>query len=147
MKIVYIDMDDTLCNYHGAYSQAVKDNPAIKYPQSQYGFFERLKPTAGAVEAVKRLIVSEHFDPFVLTSPSVRNPLCYTEKRVWIEKHFCLYFCGKLIICTRKDLLRGSYLIDNVAEGHGQELFDGELLHFGSDKYPNWESMMTYLGV
>ena len=35
-------------------------------------------------------------------------------------------------------LLKGDLLIDDYAEGKGQEGFEGELLHFGSDAFPNW---------
>ena len=37
--IVYIDMDDVLCNFTETANQDLKLNPAIKFPQSQYGFF------------------------------------------------------------------------------------------------------------
>ena len=85
------------------------------------------------------------FDVHILTAPSVRNPHSYMEKRLWIEKHFDYSLCHKLIICSDKGLLRGDYLIDDYIDGKGQENFDGELIHFGSDKYPDWSAVMAYL--
>lgn len=140
--IVYIDMDDVLCAYSAAYSKAKKDAPSIAFPQSQYGFFANLSPISGAIESVKSLIASDKYDVYVLTAPSPRNPLSYTEKRVWIEKHFGLAFTEKLIICPNKGLLKGDLLVDDMTEGKGQENFEGRLIHFGSEKFCDWEKVM-----
>ncbi|BFM48311.1 hypothetical protein THO17_04740 [Marinomonas sp. THO17] len=35
--IVYIDMDDVLYDFIGAYNEALLRTPEIHYPQSQYG--------------------------------------------------------------------------------------------------------------
>ena len=45
--IVYIDMDDTLCDFRSAFEQTVADNPTIAFPQSQYGFFENIASIEG----------------------------------------------------------------------------------------------------
>lgn len=74
-SIVYIDMDDVLCDYTGAHQKALQANHDIKYPQSQYGFFTNLAPNTGAVETVKALIQSTEYEPHILTAPSTRNPL------------------------------------------------------------------------
>lgn len=73
------------------------------------------------------------------------NPLCYTEKRIWVENHLGFEFTYKLILATNKGLLKGDYLIDDYVAGRGQENFEGELIHFGSYKYPDWDSIMKYL--
>lgn len=144
-KIVYIDMDDTLCDFSGAYHYHLSINPKIQYPQSQYGFFANLHPLPGAISAVKALIHSEKYDPYILTAPSVLNPLCYTEKRIWIENHFGIEFVDKLIISPNKSLLKGDILIDDNIEGKGQDLFEGYLIHFGSNGYPDWNSIRREL--
>ncbi len=147
MKIVYIDMDDTLCDFKSAFLKAVEENPAIEYPQSQYRFFANLQPIDGAIEAVKALIDSEQYDPFILSAPSVRNPLSYAEKREWIEAQFGYNFCKKLILCAHKGLLLGDVLIDDNVKGKGQDQFVGELIHFGSQKFPHWNSVRKELGI
>ncbi len=40
-------MDDVLCNFTAARQKALKENPAIQFPQCQYGFFRNLKPIKG----------------------------------------------------------------------------------------------------
>ena len=143
--IIYIDMDDTLCDYSTAFNEAVNKVPNLAFPQSQYGFYSHLKPIDGAIDGVKHLINSNHFEVYILTAPSTYNPLSYTEKRVWVEKHFGLDFTEKLIICANKGLLKGDVLIDDLIEGKGQEDFEGELIQFGSSKFPNWSAVLAYL--
>ena len=147
MKIVYVDMDDTLCDFKGAYSKALKENPAIHHPQSQSRFFANLQPIDGAIEAVKALIGSDQYDPYILSAPSTRNPLSYAEKREWIEDQFGYKFCDRLIICAHKGLLRGNLLIDDNVVGRGQDQFGGELIHFGSQDFPNWTSVRRALKI
>lgn len=144
-SIVYIDMDDVLCDFTGAYSKSLFDTPTISYPQSQYGFYANLEPLPNAIESVLELIHTDYFDPYILTAPSIHNPLCYTEKRVWVEKHFGIEFVNKLIISPNKALLKGQYLIDDKREGRGQEEFEGQLIEFGSLLYPNWDKIIAYL--
>lgn len=144
-SIVYIDMDDVLCDFTGAYKLSRLQTPGVVFPQSQYGFFTNLVALPNAIESVKTLIRSESYDPYILTAPSVKNPLCYTEKRVWIEQKFGIEFVKKLIISPNKSLLKGDFLIDDNRSGKGQEGFEGELIHFGSDDFLNWISVMEYL--
>tara|TARA_R110000772_G_scaffold86113_2_gene180483 strand:+ start:4441 stop:4884 length:444 start_codon:yes stop_codon:yes gene_type:complete len=143
--IVYIDMDDVLCGYTTAFNNAIEKTPAIAFPQSQYGFYANLAPITGAIESVQQLINSEKFDPYILTAPSTRNPFSYTEKRVWIEKYYGVEFTEKLIISPNKGLLKGDILIDDLISGRGQENFEGKIMQFGSEDYPNWNSVMKNL--
>ena len=71
------------------------------------------------------------------------NPLSYTEKRLWIEKYFGLEWCKKLILAYDKSLLKGDYLIDDSV-GKGQLEFEGELIQIGTDKFPDWKSIINY---
>ncbi|RRJ82801.1 5' nucleotidase, NT5C type [Aestuariirhabdus litorea] len=142
---VFIDMDDTLCDYRGAFERDSKANPEIEYPQSQFGFFESLHPIDNALPVVQWLQDDPRFEPYILTAPSIRNPWCYTGKRIWVENHLGLDFCNRLIICAHKNLLIGDYLIDDYDTGKGQELFRGELAHFGSSRFPSWDAVKSYL--
>lgn len=143
-KNIYVDMDDVLCDYKAAFAKATEKNPAIKYPQSQCDFFRKLKPIEGGIETVEFLRKQEIFEIYILTAPSVFNPFSYLEKRLWIEDHFGFEFTERLIISPNKGLLKGDYLIDDITEGKGQEDFEGKLLHFGQEKYPNWKSILDY---
>lgn len=143
--VVFIDMDDVLCDYAKAHKQHLLVHPEVTYPQSQYGFFTSLEPIEGGVENVKLLINDNRFSPYILTSPSYMNPLCYTEKRVWIERYFGLEFTQRLIISADKSLMKGDVLIDDNAQGNGQEKFDGTLIQFGTAEYPSWTKVMKRL--
>jgi len=145
--IIYIDMDDVLCDFSGAFKAELERNPGIQFPQSQYGFFEKLEPIEGAVEVVNQLLLSNQYEPYIVTAPSTRNPLSYTEKRVWVEKFFGFSFVDRLIICSNKALLKGDVLVDDHASGKGQENFEGRLILFGSAEFPNWQAIATELGV
>nr|WP_314901750.1 hypothetical protein [uncultured Deefgea sp.] len=143
--IIYIDMDDVLCDFSGAHAKALAENPGIAFPQSQYGFYQKLPPLDGAIEAVKALIYSDKYRPYILTAPSTKNPFSYTEKRVWIEDHFGYDFVDRLIICSNKSLLKGDILIDDNNSGRGQEYFEGKLIHFGTAQFPDWTSVRRVL--
>ena len=137
-------MDDVLCQYSKAHKKALKKEPAIAYPQSQYGFFRGLKPMKNAIKSVDFLLKQAHFDVYILTAPSVYNPSCYTEKREWVEQHLGMEMVRRLIISPNKGLNKGDYLIDDHVSGSGQENFEGTLIHFGSDEFPNWEKVVSY---
>lgn len=100
--VIYLDMDDVLCDFKTAYEKALLENPLINFPQSQYGFFTNLNPIDGAIETAKALEASGRYQPYILTAPSLKNPLCYTEKRVWVEKWLGFSYVEKLIICSEK---------------------------------------------
>ncbi len=51
------------------------------------------------------------------------------------------FFKNKL----EKEKLKGDVLIDDYIEGRGQENFEGEFIHFGSEEFPNWEIIYQYL--
>lgn len=141
--LIYIDMDDVMCEFTAAHNQSKFSSPEIEYPQSVPGFFLALKPVKDAIDIVNEL--REQFDVYILTAPSTRNPHCYSEKRIWIEEHFDYAFTKKLILSPNKGLLIGDYLIDDHTSGRGQESFQGRVLHFGSPEYPDWKTVRNYL--
>jgi len=144
-KIIHVDMDGVLADFRSSYDRYKSENPALEFPQSEIGFFRDLNPIDSAISAVNQLRNLPQFNIYVLTAPSTRNSHSYAEKRLWIEEYFDYEFTRKLIICREKNLIKGDYLIDDNTNGCGQDNFSGELLHFGSKEYPNWESIMNYL--
>jgi len=138
-------MDDVLCDYSHAHAEALKQYPSLGFPQSQRGFFENLVPIEGGIETVKYLKQSKDYEPYILTAPSEHNPLSYTEKRIWIEKYLGFDFVERLIICSNKSLLKGDVLIDDHISGKGQENFEGQLIHFGSEEFLNWNMVQKVL--
>ena len=51
-----------------------------------------------------------------------------------------------MVITHRKDLCLGDYLIDDRGK-NGTSEFTGEWIEFGSEKFPNWNSVLVYLGI
>ena len=141
--IVWIDMDDVLCDYSGHYAECVYKYPELEFQQSREGYFLELEPVPGAVEAFKWL--SEHFDARILTAPSVFNPHSYTEKRKWVEEHLGFEACRKLTLAPDKSVAKGHYLIDDNTDTNGQRDFEGQLILFGSDIYPDWERVISHM--
>lgn len=139
-EIIYIDMDDTACDYREAWNAARNRCPEMAYPQCQYGFYTGLKEKKGFYKFWN--LMDSKYDLWFLTAPSIKNPLSYTEKRVWVGDHG--YPPEKLIICPNKGLLRGEYLIDDNKTGKGQDQFQGRLIHFGSEEFPNWKSITDF---
>lgn len=143
-SIVYIDMDDTLCDYQSGYACHKALHPHIAFPQSQPGLYANLEPMSGAIEAWHWLSQHPGLDVYILTAPSIRNPHCYAEKRLWVEKHLGLDAAYKLIISPNKGLNRGHFLIDDNVSGKGQEDFEGKILHFGSTEFPDWPAVIEF---
>lgn len=141
-KTIYIDMDGVLCNYGKNYKRYKSEKPEIVYPQSQYGFFLELEPLPGALEAFIKL--SNMHDVWILTAPSVENPMSYSEKNYWVRKYLGSEFTKKLIMSPDKSLLKGDYLIDDNEWTNWQGDFEGELLLIGGDKFPDLMSTVSY---
>jgi hypothetical protein len=142
---VFIDMDGVLCDIAAAYQEAARTHPEVSFPQSIPGLFASLGTIPGAVEAVAELRSNPQLDVWILSAPSTRNPACYSEKRIWVEKVFDYPLAKRLILASDKSLLRGDILIDDHISGKGQESFKGELLHFGSGRFPTWARVLEHL--
>ncbi len=50
----------------------------------------------------------------------------------------------RMVITHRKDLCQGDYLIDDRGK-HGTSEFAGEWIQFGSEQFPDWQSVLDYL--
>lgn len=135
-------MDDVLCDFSGARKEALSKCPEMPYPQSQVDFFRKLKPLKGAVEGIKFL--RSNFDVSLATAPSIKNPLCYTEKAMWVKDIIGEDMLNELIIINQKHLLIGDYLIDDRTNTNGQDKFKGTLIHFGSEEFPDWDAVVAY---
>lgn len=141
---IFVDMDDTICAYSEAHAQALNKCPDILFPQSQDGFFLSLKPIKGALEVLHWMESVPEFDVHILTAPSVKNPKCYTEKRLWVERHLGEAWTEKLHISRNKDFFVGDLLIDDSTTGRGQERFTGLLLPYGNNGLATWTVLKRF---
>ena len=147
-KIVYIDMDNVLVDF-GSGIDRLSDEIKKEYENrldDVPGIFSLMVPMPGAFEAVNKL--AEHFDLYVLSTAPWKNPSACSDKVKWIQHYFGEgpdgVFYKRLIISHHKNLNRGEYLIDD-REKNGAKDFKGELIRFGSERFPDWNTVVEYL--
>lgn len=98
----------------------------------------------GAIEAMHEL--QKHYDLFILSTAPWKNPSAWSDKVTWVTEYFDDVFHKRMVITHRKDLCQGDYLIDDRGK-NGTSEFAGEWIEFGSEKFPDWKSVLVYLGV
>lgn len=149
MEILYIDLDGVLVDFdkglvdfYGEHDISDWDfqlnNICKRFPT----IFDHLPEIKNAVKAVKEL--SKYYDIYFLSAPIACIPESYTSKRNWIKNKFGEWADERLILSHRKDLLKGKFLIDDSLR-FGVPDFEGEHIHFGKDKFPDWKTITNYL--
>ena len=106
------------------------------------GIFSLMEPLKGAIESYKKL--SQKFDTYILSTAPWKNSSGWSDKNEWVKKYLGDVAYKRLILSHHKNLNYGDYLIDDRL-ANGVNLFKGEHIHFGSDKFPDWESVCSYL--
>ena len=144
MNRVFIDMDNVLVDFQSGLDQVseeVKAEYAGRLDEIP-GLFAMMKPMEGAIEAVHEL--QKHYDLFILSTAPWNNPSAWSDKVAWVTKYLDDVFHKRLIISHHKDLCQGDYLIDDRGK-NGTSGFAGEWIEFGSEKFPDWESVLKYV--
>lgn len=137
-KTIYVDMDGVLADYLGRCVELnIDPDEAKHYPE----FFISLKPIKDAIESFNTLF--ENNNVFILTSASWSNPQSYVEKIEWVNKYLPIAK-KRIIFSNDKNLSIGDYLIDDRPV-KGAKDFTGEWIHFGSEKFPDWNSVVKYI--
>jgi 5'-nucleotidase len=153
-RILYIDMDGVVANFEKAIKQSIPHWDTLSAEEkgeltdevcgNTPNFFLNLEPIDGAIETINKLATA--FDTYFLSAAMWNVPDSYTEKRLWIEKHFGNSFRKRLILTHRKDLNWGHFLIDDRTS-HGAGNFRGQHIMFGSEEFPDWQSIEKLLDV
>ena len=141
-KRVFFDMDNVLVNFPSGMAKVAPELLSKYKPDEVPGFFSLMEPMPGALEAVER--ISKKYDVFILSTAPWGNPSAWSDKLLWVKKHFGEVFYKRLILTHRKDLVKGDYLIDDRGK-NGTDEFEGEWIQFGSDRFPDWPSVVKYL--
>ncbi|MDR1198101.1 MAG: hypothetical protein LBK94_03685 [Prevotellaceae bacterium] len=147
-KILYFDMDNVLVDFRSGIDR-LSDETKKEYEgrlDDVPGIFSLMEPMPGAIEAVK--LLSEYFDVYILSTAPWKNISAWSDKAAWVQKYFGdgkdSMFYKRLIISHHKDLNKGDYLIDDRPKNGAGE-FKGELIPFGSEKFPDWKTVTEYL--
>ena len=144
MKRLFIDMDNVLVNFESGIkrlNQATKAEYEGRLDEVPH-IFSLMDPLPGAIEAVHQL--AQHYDVFILTTAPWKNPSAWSDKVSWVTKYLDDVFHKRIIITHRKDLCQGDYLIDDRGK-NGTSEFSGEWIHFRSERFPDWQSVLDYL--
>ena len=146
-KVVYFDMDNTLVNFDSGIHQ-LSDYQKEKYSgrlDEVPGIFAIMNPIDEMVELFNTMSEDERFDCYVLSTSPWENPTAASDKIEWIKNYLPKAY-KRVILSHNKHLNVGDYLIDDrTANGAGE--FGGELIQYGTDEFPNAESIKNYLGV
>ena len=143
-KRLYFDMDGVIVDFVSALE--VQSEETLKEYEGRLdeipSLFAQMKPMPGALEAVRKL--NEKYDCYILSTAPWNNPSAWSDKVAWITEHLDDVFHKKMVITHCKHLCKGDYLIDD-RDKHGASEFEGEWIHFGSERFPNWETVLEYL--
>ena len=147
-KIIYFDMDGVLVDLAAKIAEYPaevvakfeKDDMVDQMP----ALFLDPPPMKGAVDAFNKFVNSDKYDVYILSTAPWENPSAWMHKRLWVDKYLGDGAWKRLILSHNKHLNVGDYLVDDrTKNGAGQ--FTGELVQFGSDKFPDWDSVLNYL--
>lgn len=144
-KIVYVDMDNVLVDFTSAIN--------LLSPQIQVEYegrldevphiFSIMKPMQNSIESYK--ILAENYDTYILSTSPWNNPTAWHDKLVWVKQYLGTEAYKRLILSHHKHLNMGDYLIDDRDKHNGSDKFTGKLIHFGSEKFPDWNTVIDYL--
>ena len=145
-KRVYVDMDNVLVDFESGLAQ-VSEEVKQEYEgrlDEIPGLFGLMRPMPGAIDAMHEL--QKHYDLFILSTAPWKNPSAWSDKVAWVTKYLDDVFHKRMVITHRKDLCQGDFLIDDRGK-NGTSDFAGEWIEFGSEKFPDWNSVLEYLNV
>ena len=104
--------------------------------------FSLMEPLEGAIDSFK--ILSQRYDTYILSTAPWENSSAWSDKVKWVKKYLGESAYKRLILSHHKNLNHGDYLIDDRTKNGAGE-FKGELIQFGTDKFPDWKSVCSYL--
>lgn len=143
-RVLYIDMDNVLVDFRSGIDRLEPalveqfDDRLDEVP----GIFSLMDPVPGALEAYAEL--AGLFDTYVLSTSPWENPSAWSDKLVWVKTHLGELAYKRLILTHHKNLNAGDFLVDDRTK-NGADRFAGEHILFGSDAFPDWAAVVSYL--
>jgi 5'(3')-deoxyribonucleotidase len=153
--IVYVDMDGVLVEFPETIDdvdESIREQcrewcaEKSEHHSDFEGIFSTLKPMEDAISVIDEL--STKFEIYLLSTAPWNNTSSWSDKRRWVEKYLPNMERKHLILTHRKDLNRGAFLIDDRPNNGAREFdeIDGQVwIHFGSERFPDWKSVMGFL--
>jgi 5'(3')-deoxyribonucleotidase len=143
-KILFIDMDNVLVDFRSGIARLTHDQ--IRAYDGRLdevpGIFALMDPMPGAIASFIEL--TGLFDTYVLSTSPWENPSAWSDKLLWVKGHLGTHAYKRLILSHHKNLNDGHYLIDDRT-ANGADRFPGEHILFGSDAFPDWNAVTSYL--
>jgi 5'-nucleotidase len=143
-KILYFDMDNVLVNFQSGINR-LETVDLINYEgnlDEVPGIFGLMDPIEGAIEAYHKL--TQYYDCYILSTAPWENDSAWSDKAKWVKKHLGEVAYKRLILTHNKNLNKGDYLIDDRTKNGAGE-FEGEHIHFLTEQFPDWDSVLNYL--
>tara|TARA_B110000914_G_C15421318_1_gene426741 strand:- start:170 stop:613 length:444 start_codon:yes stop_codon:yes gene_type:complete len=134
-------MDNVLVDFNSGIEKLNLD-PNMSDLDEVESIFSQMIPLKGAIEGYNRL-VELGYDVYILSTAPWENSSAWSDKLIWVKKYIGENAKKRLILSHNKNLNKGDFLIDDrLANGAGE--FEGKLIRFGSDEFPNWEVVIDY---
>lgn len=143
-QILYFDMDNVLVDFKSGIAR-LDEKTKVKFEgdlDEVPGIFALMDPLTDAIEAFEFL--SQLFDTYILSTAPWKNATAWSDKLNWVKKHLGKNAYKRLILTHHKNLNKGDFLIDDRTK-NGADKFEGELIAFGSAKYPDWQKTTEYM--
>ena len=143
-KILYLDMDNVLVDFPSAFphfSDEIQNEYQGRLDEIP-GIFSRMKPLTGAIAAYQELV--DLFDTYILSTAPWENPSAWSDKLIWVKENLGNSAHKRLILSHNKNLNAGDFLVDDRLKNGAAE-FTGEHIHFGTERFPNWQVVTDYL--
>ncbi len=143
-KILYIDMDNVLVDFPSGIARlddVLRQEFAGRLDEVP-GIFALMSPMPRAIESYVEL--AQLFDTYILSTAPWENPSAWSDKLLWVKQHLGQSAHKRLILSHHKNLNDGHYLVDDRTK-NGADRFAGEHVHFGTARFPDWETVMAYL--
>ena len=141
---LYFDMDGVLVDFASGVAK-LSEETKKEYEgriDEVPGLFALMEPMPGAIEAVQ--LLAKHYDVYILSTSPWGNTTAASDKIEWVKKHMNGVFHKRVILTHHKELLMGDFLIDDRGK-NGTSEFRGEWIHFGSERFPDWDAVLEHL--